>query len=189
MRAHYAKAKMGFGSALAIIILTGVLLISVVLFVMMFIKPHDYPDRMLNCSTVDEVKNIEGYMCIKNAVKYLARDRHIDDIASIKYTGYTYEEGGHYIVCIQYYAENRLRTNYVEVYQGKKCIDLFMGWYAPYFEVELSKLAEYDEYRDDWLNADSKDVAYARVEKELNEFAVQTIWDEVRASLNGEGAN
>ena len=183
MRARYAKAKLGFGNALAILILTGILLVSVILFVMLFIKPHDYPERMLNCLTVEEVKGIEGYEYIKNAVTYLARDRHIDDVVSIKYTGYTYGEGGHYIVCIQYYDESRLRTNYIEVHGGKRCIDLFWGWYVPYYEAEFSKLGEYEEYRDDWINADNKDVAYARVEKELNEFAVQTVWDEVRINV------
>lgn len=193
MRTRFAKAKLSFGSFLVIILLTGILLISCVLSVLLFIEPADFPDRVLNCSTVEGVEKIKGYSDVVNAMEYLAKEKK-DDIKAIKFISYIYDNDWRdtsVSVRVEYETSKLTRVNYINVRSYTTTGSSIFGGVQTKNHYEIKYLSE-DEYKSiqrSWVFASDKDSAYERVERELNEFAIQTIWDKAKANIREEEKN
>ena len=201
MRADYEKAKLGFGNTLLIVILSGILIVSLFLFVMMFIEPADYPERVHDFSTVEEVKSIKSYTYVKDAVKYLATRANISEIDSISYVfreSLTSYQNKHnkwvkspatYVdVCVEYTASDGKHISYLSVdkYTNSEYSFALGRQEKNHYDVGFSTEDDYNYAKRFWLGADSKDVAYERVEREFNEFSINTIWQDVKMSMKGE---
>ena len=191
MRARYAKAKLGFGSILIIILLSCVLILSIIMSVMLFIEPDDYPEKLLNCTTVEEVRDINGYNHIVNAVEYLVKKEmmqgsDINNINSISYVICNSYNGVDVDLCVEYTSQCGKNTSYISVREYTITEYSFIFGkeiHNHHYDIEMSTEEEYNYAQKRWLHAHTKDESYARLEKIFNEFAIEKVWEEVNMKI------
>ena len=199
MTANYAKAKLSFVTILLDIVFGGILIVCLLLMVFLFIKPFDQPDTLHNFSTIEEVRSVNSYRYVKDAIKYLAKNESVDEINSISYVfdeGYTFSfHGGQQVreeavfvdLCVEYTNQNGKHITYLSIDEYKTFEE---NWYfgfkeVSHYDIEFSSKDDYDTAKNSWLDESTKEEAYASIERTFNDFSVDVIWQDVKRSIQG----
>ena len=199
MIVKYAKAKSSLGTILLNVVFGGIGIVFILLSVLLFVRPNDYPETVHNFSTIEEVKNVNSYRYVKDAIEYLAKRESVDEIDSISYVfdeGYRFtyhsgqklrDEAVYVDLCVEYTSQNSKHITYLSVDKYKTYED---HWYVglqriDHYDIEFSSKNDYEIAKNDWLEESSKESAYASMERTFNGFSVDVIWQDVKESIQG----
>ena len=187
MIAKYAKAKSSFSTIVLNVVFFSILIVCILLMVFLFIKPLDYPETVHNFSTIEEVKNVNSYRYVKDAIEYLAKRESVDEIDSISYVFDEYAHGSVYVdICVKYTNQNGKHTKYLSVdkYKTREYSYARYEYYTEHhYDIEFSSKDEYENVKNSWIDKSTKEEAYESIERTFNDFSVDVIWQDVKESI------